>query len=417
MKKFKLFIILILTFSVVWLALPGGRIIFAVSDEELTDDIQELILQINDEIQLHKEQIEELKQQSAIYRENIEQKQKEALTLGNQLSVLKNRLHKTQLEIETKMSEIELINAEIKSTELQMGEKETLIKEQKKKVAELIRLIHHYDSKSHLEIILLNKSLSDFFDFLKYSENIQNSLQKVLSDLQIVKQDLEIYRISLGDKRESLEELKSDMERQDVKLKGEQVLKKQLLEETRGAEWKFQNLLAEAQKEWQAAETDIVHLEKTIRQRLAEEDEAGGWISGGTIILSWPVPENKITCYFHEPDYLFRRWIGEHSGADIRAAQGTELKAAASGYVGRAKDAGMGYSYIMIIHSNNIATVYGHVSKIYVKEGDYIKRGEMIGLTGGTPGTPGAGRFVTGPHLHFEVRLNGIPVNPLDYLL
>jgi murein DD-endopeptidase MepM/ murein hydrolase activator NlpD len=321
------------------------------------------------------------------------------------------------LEIETKMSEIELINAEIKSTELQMGEKETLIKEQKKKVAELIRLIHHYDSKSHLEIILLNKSLSDFFDFLKYSENIQNSLQKVLGDLQIVKQDLEIYRISLGDKRESLEGLKSDLERQDVKLKDEQVLKKQLLEETRGAEWKFQNLLAEAQKEWQAAEADIVHLEKTIRQRLAEEDEAGGWISGGTVILSWPVPKNKITCYFHEPDYLFRRWIGEHSGADIRAAQGTKLKAAASGYVGRAKDAGMGYSYIMIIHSNNIATVYGHVSKIYVKEGDYIKRGEVIGLTGGTPGTPGAGRFVTGPHLHLEVRLNGIPVNPLDYLL
>ncbi|MBU1630090.1 M23 family metallopeptidase, partial [Patescibacteria group bacterium] len=88
---------------------------------------------------------------------------------------------------------------------------------------------------------------------------------------------------------------------------------------------------------------------------------------------------------------------------------------AAGGYVAWNKTGRMYGNYTMIVHPGGIATIYAHLSKFIAKPDTYVERGDVIGLSGGRPGDPGAG-LSTGPHLHFEVRQDGIPVNAENFL-
>jgi murein DD-endopeptidase MepM/ murein hydrolase activator NlpD len=189
------------------------------------------------------------------------------------------------------------------------------------------------------------------------------------------------------------------------------------LAEAKSSELTFRTLVNNLRKQYQQVEGEISSIEKQVRARLQREDKLGNTGDDPTL-LSWPVPSRYVTARFRDPDYPYRH-IFEHNAIDIRASQGTALKAAASGYVARARrcTSWRCYSYTMLVHADGLSTVYGHMSKIYVSEGQFVTRGDVIGLSGGQPRTTGAGPFVTGPHLHFEVRRNGIPVNPISYLI
>ncbi len=131
---------------------------------------------------------------------------------------------------------------------------------------------------------------------------------------------------------------------------------------------------------------------------------------GHTVEFIWPA-KARITAGFLEKSYAAFFGI-PHKGIDIAVPQSTPVKAAADGIVYLAKDAGMGYSYILIGHRNGYATLYGHISRIDVSEGDPVDAGQIIGLSGATPGTPGAGLVTTGAHLHFEMTKDGKHIDP-----
>jgi murein DD-endopeptidase MepM/ murein hydrolase activator NlpD len=98
-----------------------------------------------------------------------------------------------------------------------------------------------------------------------------------------------------------------------------------------------------------------------------------------------------------------------HTGIDFGASEGTPIKAAADGVVVSAGVQG-GYGNTTIIdHGNSLATLYAHQSRMIVSSGQSVKRGQVIGYVGSTGNS-------TGPHLHFEVRVNGTPVDPMKYL-
>ena len=124
----------------------------------------------------------------------------------------------------------------------------------------------------------------------------------------------------------------------------------------------------------------------------------------------------RITANFMEPSYVQVFGI-PHRGMDIAIAQGSPIVASADGVVFLARDGGQrGYSYVLIGHRGGYATLYGHLSSISVSTGQDIRAGQVIGLSGGRPGSYGAGPTTTGPHLHFEVIKGGVHVNPKSVL-
>jgi len=404
MKRIIKLIIPVFILGIIY-GMPG----FIYGQNEVNDEIK----QLNQQIQDKKDRIQKMQDQQQVYENIIRQKQKEKANLANQLAILENRLAKAELDIESVKIEIDRVNLEIKKVNLEIEDKNNQINRQKEHLATVLQLMQKQDQKSALEIILLNASLTDFINQVRYLGDINKEVGKSLDTLKEYKKQLEDQGVILADNMKELTKYNQQLENNKLNLADEQNNKTYLLEQTRSSEKEYQRLLNLAKQEQAQAAADIVSLEKTVRAKIEKiQGKALEFNDAGFI---WPVTKNTVVAYFHDPDYPFR-YIFEHPAVDIRAAQGTTIRAAASGYVAQAKDAGMGYSYIMIIHGNGLATVYGHVSKIYVTNDEYVVQGQTIGLSGGLPGTAGAGRLTTGPHLHFEVRLNGIPVDPMEYL-
>ena len=193
------------------------------------------------------------------------------------------------------------------------------------------------------------------------------------------------------------------------------------------------NLLDAARADQNNAQTEVAQYEETtaaeeaalealIRQKQAEEEarreaerrarqlagEPAAPILGAPGSVMWPV-SGPITSGFGMRNHpVFGRFI-MHAGIDIAAAQGTTIAAAAAGRIILAQAAGNCGNMITIDHGGGMATNYCHLSQIFVGVGQDVQRGQAIGAVGMTGDA-------TGPHLHFEVRIDGKPVDPLGYL-
>jgi murein DD-endopeptidase MepM/ murein hydrolase activator NlpD len=157
-----------------------------------------------------------------------------------------------------------------------------------------------------------------------------------------------------------------------------------------------------------ALEGLILQRERELEAQRRAEGIAGGIESGGPGMFSWPVT-GTITSPFGWRSNPFGGGPEFHQGLDIAAPMGTTVTAAAAGTVIMAQWYGGYGNYILIDHGGGYSTGYGHLSAIYVSTGQSVQRGQAIGAVGSTGQS-------TGPHLHFEVRIAGKPVDPAPRL-
>jgi murein DD-endopeptidase MepM/ murein hydrolase activator NlpD len=202
----------------------------------------------------------------------------------------------------------------------------------------------------------------------------------------------------VADRTSSLQSARREQDAVRQQLLADTTRRADVLEDVRSRKAEFQKEIAELQAE-----------SSSITAFLKARQAGQGVTPSGSGVLASPIPGAPITSNFGSRYHpIFHEWR-QHTGIDFGAAAGTAIRAAADGAVAFAGARG-GYGQTTIIdHGGSLATLYAHQSALLVRPGQTVTRGQVIGRVGSTG-------YSTGPHLHFEVRVSGTPVDPRRYL-
>jgi murein DD-endopeptidase MepM/ murein hydrolase activator NlpD len=268
------------------------------------------------------------------------------------------------------------------------------LEEKKQRVAERIRVLYLSEQSAGVMFLLESESLQDAADRAFVMQKIAEADQMLFEDLKATRQEVNDQKWRMDQVVARIESLRQQ------KLMRAQTLNRHK-EEKRG-------YLRELQSIQRELEIQLDELEKESRRVEAElrayyRTASGVPIWRGKFLQ--PVP-GRIGSGFGMRRHPILGGYRMHDGVDISAPHGTPIKAAGDGKVIYAGYRG-GYGNCVILdHGGGIATLYAHCSRLYVSEGQFVKQGDIIAAVGSTG-------LSTGPHLHWEVRVNGRPVNPV----
>lgn len=348
------------------------------------------------------EKLGEIQRRIDGFQGQIAETRKQSNTLKNQISIFDNQISSLQLQIEANNTRLEDTNLQIKETQEQIARRQAEIAESKKILGQLIVELHEMDQNSLLYMGLGNDNFSAFLDQVQYVQNVQGKVYEILQNIKTIKAKLEQQEAELKAQLARLEELKEQLDQTQASLDQERAQRQRILDQTRGVERNFQNLLAASKSEEDKLYQEINDLDNAIRAKLgnlAPPRAAGALLMPMNGVLTQRYGRTGFTAL----GYNF------HNGLDIAAPPGTPIYAAADGIVHSCDTGQAAYgNWCTVKHSltdgRQIVTLYAHMRSFKVKGGQQVRQGDIIGYEGNTGNTT---RLIYGPergyHLHFTV--------------
>jgi murein DD-endopeptidase MepM/ murein hydrolase activator NlpD len=343
-----------------------------------------------------KKQQEETSKKLKATQKAIDQKQSEKKTVSKQVEELDNKLHEAEKELDTVEGQMITLESQIVVTQRDLDRATQNADGQKDLLNKRVRVMYETGSVGYLSVILDATSFGDFISRVDFLKKIMNY------DVTLLK-NMKQYRDNVAQKEAQLQNEMEEKERLKDKI-GD---KKEQVASAKDDRTKVLNALLKDLKELNRLEDKLLQESKEIEKKIIASQTKNKYVGGS---IEWPVPAStRITSPYGYRIHPILKTKKFHTGIDIGASTGTTVIAGNDGTVLFAGYYG-GYGYTVIIdHGGKISTLYAHNSKLLVKEGDKVKRGQTISKVGSTG-------LSTGPHLHFEVRENGQHKNPMNYL-
>lgn len=399
-----------------------------VSAEDSISDLEQQLQQLEQENQKYQKILDDTKS-------DIAEKEEYKSALVSKVQVLDEKIAVTREKISS-------LNDDIKEKQDAYDKGLSEVEDQFDALANRLRILYMSGNATDLEIIFGAKDFSDLIDKMELVKSLANSDKELINEIQ-TKLD------ELSTKKKSLEADKKDLETQQASLKSDQDEFNKLISDNDEI---LKNLYAsnsEAQNSLESAALQSDEIEAKISQYYAAQKAAaehaaqasqsssssssssgssgsGSSSSGSSSVIvpsgsgfAWPTPGFVSL----SSEWFEDREVYNHGGIDIAGAgiMGTPVVAAADGTVvatnsscthnwGKSYSCGCGGgygNYVMISHAGGKMTVYGHLTSLTVSSGQSVSRGQIIGYVGSTGNS-------TGPHLHYECRLNGVRYNPMS---
>ena len=319
-------------------------------------------------------------------------------------TVLDEQITLTEEEITNITEQINKYIALIAEAEKEVEKAEEREKNQLEAYKSRIRVMEENGAISYYAILF---GASDFADLLSRID----SISEVMSSDEIIYNRLVQARLDTIAAKEALEEAKAEQEETRVELEERKAELDEQVEEASRLIAELEANLDQYQLLYSEVDVEDAKLQKQIdemTEALRRQEQSGTGVKGtGTYI--WPSQASRlVTSLFGTRLHPVYHVYKTHSGVDIGAAYGSNVLAADTGTVVTATySSSYGY-YVVLNHGGGNTTLYAHMSKIKVSVGETVTQGQVIGLVGSTG-------VSTGPHLHYEIRINGNRVNPLDY--
>lgn len=389
---------------------------FGITAQADTSELRNKREKIQNEINDAQNRLDELSEQKSKTEEYLS-------TLRSKINLLQDKLDTLEGERDALQAEIDAIQAKITKTENELiaaqkeiDKKQEEFDESYNLYCQRLRAMYVSGSASTLEVLLTCPDMSSMLTRSQMIKSVSQQDSKILDDLmkkmeeiEAQKQELEVKRNELNEDKENLEVDKKSLQSRISEIDAS---KSELDKEAAECNALMKELASQSTEYMELIETDrdkLQQVENEIRAAAAAASSGGGSISGstgsGSGQLRYPTDARGISAGF--PYYSGG---GYHGGVDFPVSTGSNVYAAASGTVILVKRLNYSYGYhVMIDHGDGLSTLYAHNSQILVNVGQSVSAGDVIAYSGSTGNS-------TGPHCHFEVRVNGSQVNPLNYL-